>query len=491
MKRKYTGLIKYFVLAALLYMPVFGFLDRMPLRIWDESRLAINAYEMNKDGDYFVMKFEGKPDLWNTKPPLMIWSQVFFMKLLGVNELAVRLPSAIACLLTCIGILLISIKYLKDYWFGFIAVMVLITCNGYINVHATRTGDFDALLTLFTTVGGLSFFAFCETNKNKYLYFFFLFTVLGVYTKSVAGLIFIPALLIYSIVRKQFIPLLKNKHLYIGILGFIVLVGSFYLIREMKSPGYITAVKANELGSRYLKTLEDHKAEFSYYYDNFINFQISAWYLLIPCGALIGFLVKNEKIRRLTIFSSLMILTFFLIISTAQTKLPWYDVPLYPYLAIIIAVFIWYIFNLLKNISGINQTMTLNAIPFVFLFLIMIGPYRTIINKTYKPVEFSWDKEFYELGYFLKDAIKGKVDVNNYYLLYDGYNAQNIFYQRILNDKGIKTSFKYWVELKPSDRAIAFQGNVKDYIEEHYQKEIIYTHGNVVAYKILSVMENK
>jgi 4-amino-4-deoxy-L-arabinose transferase-like glycosyltransferase len=486
MNNKFSGYFKYIVLAALIYMPVFGFLDRLPIRVWDESRLAINAYEMYKSGDYVVMQYAGEPDLWNTKPPLMIWLQVFFMKMLGVNELAIRLPSAIACFFTCVGIMLLAVRYLKDFWFGFIAILVLLTCNGYVSIHGTRTGDFDALLTAFTTLAGLSFFAFCERGKTKYLYYFFAFTILGVYTKSVAGVIFFPALLIYCIIRKQLIPLLKNKHLYFGLLGFIVLVGSFYWIREMRSPGYLAAVQKNELGSRYLETLEDHKQPFMYYYNNFINFQINSWYLLIPCGILIGFLVKNEKLKRLTLFSTLMIIVFFMIISTAQTKLEWYDIPLYPFLAIVIAVFIYYIFDLLRNISGINQTLTKNAIPFIFLFLILIGPYQKIIYKTYKPVENSWEKDGYELGYFLQDAVKGRVNVDNYYLLYAGHNPHNWFYLHILNDKGIKISFKNWTELKTSDLVIAQQADVKKYIDEHYQKEIMYTRGGVVAYRILS-----
>lgn len=63
------------VLLAMIAVPLFGHLDTLPLRLWDESRLAINAYEMMKDGDLIVTHFNGQPDMWNTKPPLMIWCQ--------------------------------------------------------------------------------------------------------------------------------------------------------------------------------------------------------------------------------------------------------------------------------------------------------------------------------------------------------------------------------------------------------------------------------
>lgn len=487
--RKIEPYIKYVVLAVLMYMPIFGHLDTLPIRIWDEARLAINAYEMLNNGDFIVTHFGGNPDMWNTKPPLLIGFQVFFMKMVGVNELAVRLPSAISAFFTCITLLIFSHRYLKNSWFGFIAVLVLITSHGYINVHATRTGDYDALLTLFTTLGGLLFFSYCEKQNNKHLYLFFLFTALAVLTKSVTGLLFLPAIFIYSIIQKQFIPILKNKHFYIGLLSFFGLVIGYYLLREVNNPGYITAVQENELGGRYLHVIENHKHGFWYYYNNLIDFQMPVWHLLIPCGLITGFAIKNKRINRITLFSFLMIICFFLVISTAQTKLEWYDVPLFPFLAILIAIFIYYVFDLLEKFKLINQTLSVNVAPFIFLFFIGITPYQKILDKTYKPKEYSWDKEFYEIGYFLKDAVKGKYDLNNQYLLYDGYNAQNLFYLNILNDKGTQISFKDWKNLSPMDIVIAHQNHVKEYVEEHYKHEVVQKEGNVVTYKIYGTKE--
>src|SRR5690606_31525207 len=134
----------YLLLAILIYLPLFEFLDSLTIQIWDEARLAINAYEMLNNGNFIVTYFEGEPDMWNTKPPLLIWFQVLFMKILGVNELAVRLPSAIAALFTCITLLVFSLKYFKRFWFGFIVVFILVTSSGYVNIHASRTGDYDA-----------------------------------------------------------------------------------------------------------------------------------------------------------------------------------------------------------------------------------------------------------------------------------------------------------------------------------------------------------
>jgi 4-amino-4-deoxy-L-arabinose transferase-like glycosyltransferase len=477
-------IVKYILLAGLMYMPIFGHLDTLPIRIWDEARLAINAYEMSENGNLIVTHFEGKPDMWNTKPPLMIWLQTFFMKMLGANELAVRLPSAIAAFLTCLALLVFSMKYLQNFWFGFIVVLILITSHGYINIHATRTGDYDALLTLFTTLEGLFFFSYIETRKVKFLYLFFISMALAVLTKSVTGLMFLPAFLIYAIIRKQFLPVLKNEHFYIALLTFVIPVFGYYALREYYNPGYIAAVMENELGGRYFKVIENHHQGFWYYYNNFIDFQFTAWYLFVPAGLVVGMLVKNQKLKRLTAFSFWMIITFFLVISTAKTKLEWYDVPLYPYLSILVALFIHYIFDTVNNYPWFKKTLNYNIMPYIFLFLITIQPYRKIIDKTYLPKEYPWDKEFYEISYFLKDAVKGKYHLHQHYLVYDGYYAHLLFYLNVLNNKGIEISLKDKENLQPGDLVIVSQNHIKQYIEEHYKFDIKDTIGTVSIYKI-------
>jgi 4-amino-4-deoxy-L-arabinose transferase-like glycosyltransferase len=169
MQKITTRYFKFFFLVLLVLFPIFGNLNVQPIRIWDESRLAINAYQMCQDNDWIVTHYwDNHPDMWNTKPPLLIWCQVFFMKLLGIGELAMRLPSAIAAFLTCLVLLILSIRYLKDFMFGFIAVLVLITTYGYINAHAVRTGDYDSLLTFFTTISAIAFFAYTENRRSRY-----------------------------------------------------------------------------------------------------------------------------------------------------------------------------------------------------------------------------------------------------------------------------------------------------------------------------------
>ena len=481
----YDNLIKCLsaiVLLILAVVPVFGHLGTLPLRDWDEARLAINAYEMLNNEDYLVTYVNGKPDLWNTKPPLMIWLQVFSMKLIGINETAVRLPSAIAAFLTLLLLMFFSLKYLKDYWFGFISVLLLVTFQGFIGIHSARTGDYDALLAFFTTAYSLAFFLYLEKNKPKYIYLVFLFLTLSVFTKSIAGLLFLPALFVYSLYKWKILLVLKDKHFYFGLFASVILVSAYFFFRESANPGYLNAVWQNELGGRYLNTLEAHHESYWFYFDRLIENKLSGFHLLIPVGLLIGLLNTESLKSRLALFVSLISLIYFIVISQSETKLEWYVVPLYPLLAIIISFGLTFIFKWVGELKV--KGLVYNVLPIAFLFLVFASPYQDILEKTYKPTEPPENIVKYEIGYYLQEAVKGTYDIGDSFLLYKGYNLQLKFYLNILNDKGIDIAFKNWEKLENGDHVIAYQDEIKDYIKAHYEFSILNTDNNVVIYNI-------
>ncbi|MBN2174261.1 MAG: glycosyltransferase family 39 protein [Bacteroidales bacterium] len=481
---KNLKIVGYILLAGLIYLPIFGHLENLPIRIWDEARLAVNAYEMYKNGNWVVTYFNGQPEMWNTKPPLMIWLQSLGMHIFGPGELAVRLPSAIATFLLFIGLLYFNEKYIKNFWFGVFTILVLVTSNGFINLHASRTGDYDALLTLFTTLFGLSFFYYLETEKNKVLYLSFIFITLAVLTKSIQGLLFLPGLFIFTLIHRKLLVLLKNKHFYFGILLFVMVVAGYYLLRESVNPGYLEAVYFNELGGRYLESLEGHNEPFWFFYDHIRLYYYKEWLWFLPLGLITGLLVHKREIRRLTLFSAILIVSYFLIISASQTKLYWYDVPMYPFMAIICAVFIFYVFSFVKDKVRVRKAWINPLILLILIVSVYYEPYRKIIKKTYTPQVYSWEKEDYEIEYLLRDAIRGKYDLSNYLILHKNYNVHLMFYMNILNDEGRNIRFAKAEDIKPGDTIVIHQEEMKNFVEAHYNFEDLYTRKNVKIYKI-------
>jgi len=482
----YKQILIYLALFIFIIFPIFGHLEALTIRIWDEARLAINAYEMFKNGNFMVTHYEGNPDLWNTKPPLLIWLQVIGMNIFGPNELAIRLPSALAAFITCIALLVFLKKYFKNNWFGIITVLVLVTSQGYISIHGTRTGDYDALLTLFTTMSGLLFFTYCHKKQTKYLYLFFFVTAFAVLTKSVTGLFFAPALVLFSIIDKQFLSLLKNKHFYLGILVFILIVAAYYIPREIISPGYLQAVQENELGGRYLTALEDHNEGFWFYLNNLINYQYSYWIILVPVGLLVALTSKNQLKKKLGIFTLLMIVVFFLIISTAKTKLVWYDIPLYPFMAISVAFFIHFIIETLESKQILKKPLKFNLLPITFFILVLIYPYNEIFRKTNKQQEIDWAFDIFRVSNYLRDATKGKIEVSNEVIVlsHDTYNGHIKFYVNILNDEGKNITFKLAENLETNDVVLVYQDEIKQQIEKTYDVELLEIYHNISKYKI-------
>lgn len=474
---------KYFLLIILISIPLFSSLDKLPIVVWDEARLANNAYEMLHNHNFIVTYYDGKPEMWNTKPPFMIWMQVLSMKIFGINELAVRLPSAMAGFFTILFLFIFSIKYLKNFWFGFIASLILVTSAGYVSYHSTRTGDYDALLAFFTTLSGISYFLYIDSNKNKYLDYFFLFIILGALTKGINALLFLPGIFIYTIYQKKIVRTIRNRHFYYGLIAFIVTVGGYYLLRESLNPGYLQAVWENELGGRYFKVNEGHNEGILYYYRHLPGYHYARWFVFLVLGAILGFFIKDIKMRKIAIYSTLMSSSFFLVISLAKTKLTWYDVPLYPYFAIMTSVLIYFLFDFFKNWEYGNKKLSTNVLPYLLLFLFFYMPYKEILHKSIEP-KYSSDREnYYNLSDFLRNS-GNKFDINHYKIAYKWYNGHILFYINQLKDKGIDVSFTDLKNLKKGDRIITIDDTTIDELNKNYKCKIVGKDGVIRVFEI-------
>lgn len=448
--------------------PLFHGLDALVLRQYDEARRGVNAYEMLKGGNFIVTSYDHKPDLWGTKPPLLVWTQVAFMAVLGPGELAVRLPSAISGLLTCLLILAFSWKYLKNPWFGLIWASVLITINGYVDFHATRSGDFDALLTLFMCLYALFFFLFTETKQKKFILLTAIFITLAVMTKAVAGLFFLPALMIWAFIRKAMKDILHSKQTWIGLGIFILIVGGYYLSREMMNPGYIKAVSSNELGGRYLKPLEGHDNQITYYISNFFRERLLKWAIFIIPGIFAGFFLKDKTAKRLHLIGIILVITHLAIITSSGTKLPWYDLPEFPFIALLITGFIWLIISYLLELSRSYQKKILILLPLAFAAFIFYEPVRLTFKEANYLRERPWHLPDHEIAIFLREGLKGNKNLNGYILVSGDYDPQCLFYMDLLKDKGQTVVNKEEDRLQSGDTVLAYHPEVLEYIESHY-----------------------
>lgn len=406
-------LLTFFLILA--YFPLFFQLDSYTLRDWDESLYAINAAEMAETGDFIVKYSDQKPDMWNTKPPLIVWVQHIFMRVLGYNELAVRLPSAFAGLALLLVLIFFVRKHLDSELGGFLSAFILLCAPAFAYYHTTRTGDHEAPLALFLTLSLIHLYLYFQEPERykRHLIILTLSLVAAALTKSVMGLLFLPAMLAYVLYIRKAKTFFTRPSTYLAIGGFLLLVLGYYLARESRNPGYLQAVWENELGGRYSSTLEGHEHPFFYYLNNLVSWRFIPFLFFIPLSFFILLREKSRHIRNFVVLMLLAIVLWWLIISISQTKLAWYDVPLLPLMSMIVGLAFIRIFD--GAVSYLQLRTPASRIAFAVLICFGLGfnNYRKIIIENIPKKERSASHKY---GYLIKEWEK-----NPYYGDFDLY----------------------------------------------------------------------
>ena len=231
-----------------------------PIVLWDESRLAVNALEMSRHGFSLVTTFGGRPDLWNTKPPLLIWLKAASLRLFGASEWALRLPSFIASVATLALVMRFSWRLGGSRFAAFAAPSILLLSPGFFGAHAGQSADYEMLLCLFTTAYLLVLFDVLHRRRpDPWRVLLCGLLVAGAcLTKGVAGLVPGVGVFAYVLAKGRWPRLFRRPWYGLAALVVVVLVGGFYLLREQLAPGYLAAVMNNELGGRYLHGMNGH-----------------------------------------------------------------------------------------------------------------------------------------------------------------------------------------------------------------------------------------
>ncbi|MCB0706072.1 MAG: glycosyltransferase family 39 protein [Saprospiraceae bacterium] len=479
MQKSLTRLFTWFIFGALLYFPLFLHLDYMPIRNYDEARLAVNALELGDSQSIFVTTFKGEPDSWNTKPPIMVWCQAACIKIFGTNELAIRLPAALAGLATCLLLFWFCIRILRKELAGFLSAILLVSCAGFTTLHVTRTGDYDAFVVLFLTAQVLFGFAWTERpHKKIFLWLAAGALALAVLSKSVIGLLFLFPLGLYMLLRREGRQLLREPTPYLAFGSALLVILAYYLLREQLQPGYLQAVWENELGGRYLETLESHDYPFSYYLNNMWNGRFWPMLLFLPFALLWNAFQPEARFSWLAIWVASVFLIF---ISLSQTKIYWYDAPVYPLLSLIIGLAIADLIHL------VNRLVKPAPVGTLLLSITFLGyPYRQAIERVYFPDyrDYNgWQDNVY------RDAMR-KTPADSFTVAKrtEEYSAHLLFYREAFAERGQKVFLKNIAQLSVGEEALIC-GSGKGRLKEMWQFEVTQTINDCVFVRILARQE--
>ncbi len=335
-------------------------LNKVDLSEWDESRNGVNAYEMYFNKDYVNLYYANKPDTWNNKPPLLIWMIVASYKVFGFNEFALRFPSAIATVIFFIFCFRITALY-ETRLFALGVCLILISSKGIIGHHVGRTGDFDALLLCLLTLATYYFLKFIDFNKKPDIIFCCLFLAMAFYCKGTAVLILLPCFLIYVVYKRKFIQTIKTWSFWIGLLVFMSIVFSWFLIINYFGVHYNNSHYGTKnafetmLFSDTFGRVIEYSAESSpknglLFFLSTIDSKLNLWnYLFYVSLLIIAVLWLRGRINLIhgkgfLIFSLIQISTIAILVGVMRNKHIWYLTPIFMYIAIVI-LYGFYILN--------------------------------------------------------------------------------------------------------------------------------------------------
>lgn len=325
-------------LLALCALFMFADARTTPIIIWDESRLAVNALEMNRHGWSLVTTYGFVPDLWNSKPPLMIWLMNASITIFGPSELALRLPAMLAALGTLFVVFAFVRRVTRSIATAALAVLLLCASAGFFGEHGARTADYDSLLCFFTTsyLTVLYFAVHRRRPDGRKLAGASVLVAGATMTKTIAGIVPGAGVALYLLVsgrvRRAFDPRYT-----LMVLAALVPIAAFYLARERLAPGYLHAVWYNDFAGRYQEQLGQNARPWWFYVRALLSgsmFSAGPLVLLAPIG-LIGL---RGQARQALLYAICCAAAELVLISIPATRLIQYVLPALPWLAIACAI---------------------------------------------------------------------------------------------------------------------------------------------------------
>ncbi|MCY0386287.1 glycosyltransferase family 39 protein [Robbsia sp. Bb-Pol-6] len=439
--------LTWLVLALAMAGPIiFSRLGTKTIEIWDESRVADNAIEMARSGLSFITTYQGAIDYWNTKPPLVVWLEVCSVRLFGENEWAVRFPSAVAALLTVLMIYCVLARRVSPMT-GYVAGGMLVSTIGYIGYHGARAADYDATLTLWTTAMLISAHAYIRSEsrfRSLWMAACAVSMALAFLTKTIEGLIFLPAILAYVFVEKRGRAVFSDPLFYLGIVFVAVCGIGYYYLRTKMDPPYWSAAWQNDFG-RYSSAKEHNSFGPLFYLKNPKQFPCTVVSLLI--SIYLGW--KDSGWRRsFAIFLGMTEAFYLFIISAGTTKLIWYEQPMAPLGAMIVGLgFSYGVEYAGRRFKGMSSRAfkTLLTIG-LLLFGALVVTYNVIAEnhretqERHSPDPKNYD-EFLRNAVFQNGPARSLIVIqktfhNDQDLAF--YNAPTVFYVTTLQHKGWK-----------------------------------------------------
>jgi 4-amino-4-deoxy-L-arabinose transferase-like glycosyltransferase len=247
------------IAAALLLVPALGL---APLFDIDEGAFGEATREMLASGDWLSTTLNGAPRF--DKPILIYWLQAVSVSALGLNEFALRLPSALAALAWIAAIGRFTSQR-ADAQTAALAAWIAATCIGVVVIGHAATAD--ALLNALLAAAMLDAWRFVEGGDRNALRRMYVWIGLGVLTKGpIAALIPVAVSFLYALTARRLRDWFKAAFDPLGWLLLAAIVAPWYgYALRLHGRAFIEGFLVKHNLQRFSGTLEGHSGSLAYY----------------------------------------------------------------------------------------------------------------------------------------------------------------------------------------------------------------------------------
>ncbi|AFY40876.1 glycosyltransferase family 39 protein [Nostoc sp. PCC 7107] len=336
-------------------------LGNSPLRDWDEGTVAQVAREIWRASfgslHWLYPTLSGEP--YHNKPPLMHLLIAWSYSLGGVNEWTTRLPAAV---LTALGVPLLYLVgglLFNDSLSALFAALVYLT-----TLPVVRHGRLAMLDGTSITFFLLLLFCLLKSRQQKPWALGVGFCLgLITLTKGMLVLLLGGIAGLFILVSSQ-LAVFRNPYLWTGILLGIAPAIAWYIAQwQYYGSNFLQINLQAQTFDRIAQPVEGNTGAPWYYLLELLKYAFP-WLLFWPGGFYLAWKKRDSSWGTLVLVGTTV---YFVAISLITTKLPWYVMPLYPFLALAIGAKlsevwqkqafnsrIWLVFIVIMAIAGLG-----------------------------------------------------------------------------------------------------------------------------------------
>lgn len=314
-------------------------------------------------GDWLTLHYNGQVIF--DKPPLYYWIVAIISRLIGFNEWAMRLPAALAGVLTVLTTYFLGKKFYNGR-VGFLAGIIVMTAFQFL--VQSRIAELDIVLTLFLSLSLLCFYSGYTSGNRRYYLAMYLPMALAILIKGLIGVALPGCAIFLFLLLKRETKKILELYLIPGLLIVLAIGLPWYAIEYyLHGQVFLDFALGFLFLTRFGHVVAGHTGP-PYYYFISILLGFAPYSQFLPLAFWRS--AKNWR-NDPELLALTYIIPTFLVFSVAKTKLPSYLLPLFPFFAIMVAK-LWA--ELLADANELRRGMMLSTISLLVIAgLIVIG----------------------------------------------------------------------------------------------------------------------